>query len=65
MHVEEARAQKDDAEISMLSSNARLGRAAKNVKLCFDDIHATTLGLQEHNLPLSKCRELQEELIVE
>ena len=64
-HFEDASAQQDDAEIAMPPSNARFVKAAKNVKLCFDDNHATILGLQEHMLPLSKCCELQEELIVE
>ena len=55
----------EDADIEMPPSSNRFPKAAKNVKRCFDDIHATTEGLQERNLPMSKCQDLQEELIAE
>jgi len=55
----------DDAEIVMPPSNNRSSKAAKNLKLCFDNINATTLALQERNLPLAKWCDLQEELMKE
>ena len=63
-HVEEANSH-EDADIAMPPASNRFAKAAKNVKLCFDDIHATTTSLQERMLTLSKCRDLQEELIAE
>ena len=63
-HVEDA-SHMDDADIVIPPNSSRFKKAVKNTKLCFDDIHATTLTLQERLLPLAKCRESLEELMKE
>ena len=54
--------QNEDADITLPPSTRRFKDAGEKTKLCFDDIHATSIALQKMCLAVAEGRKLQEEL---